>query len=97
MLTEKIINKNSIVFADTSEQMWVEITQNESDCTMMLFAQSIPEDCRGKKDTDTVKCAVSCAAPTEAQRCQEALSNTDFKWIQRSVQLVYCYGSRGFD
>ena len=87
MLTKNVTNRNAIVFADTSEQMWVEITHNESNCVLTLFPQNIPEDYRGKKNTDTVKCAVSCASPAEAQRCQEALAtlisngyNDPFNW-----------------
>ena len=74
MLTKNVTNRNAIVFADISEQTWVEITPNESDCTMMLFAQNIPEEFRGKENTNTVKWQISCASPAEAQRCQEALA-----------------------
>ena len=73
MLTKKITN-NTISLSDTSGKVWCEIACDESNCVLTLFAQNIPEDYRGKKNTDTVKCAVSCASPTEAQRCQEALA-----------------------
>ena len=63
------------MFADTSEQMWVEITHNESNCVLTLFPQNIPEEFRGKENTNTVKWQISCASPTEAQRCQEALAS----------------------
>ena len=86
MLTKKITN-NTISLSDTSGKVWCEIACDESSCVLTLFAQNIPEDYRGKKNTDTVKCAVSCASPTEAQRCQEALTtlltngyNEPFNW-----------------
>ena len=86
MLTKKITN-NTISLSDTSGEVWCEIACDESICVLTLFAQNIPEDYRGKKNTDTVKCAVSCASPAEAQRCQEALAtlitngyNDPFNW-----------------
>ena len=86
MLTKKIKN-NTISLSDTSGKVWCEIVCNESNCVLTLFLQNIPEDYRGKKNTDTVKCAVSCASPAEAQCCQEALAtlisngyNDPFNW-----------------
>ena len=73
MLTKKIKN-NTISLSDISGKVWCEIVYNESNCVLTLFPQNIPEDYRGKKNTDTVKCAVSCASTAEAQRCQEALA-----------------------
>ena len=73
MLTKKIKN-NTISLSDTSGTVWCEIACDESNCVLTLFPQNIPEDYRGKKNTDTVKCAVSCASTAEAQRCQEALA-----------------------
>lgn len=74
MLTKNVTNRNAIVFADTSEQTWVEITPYESNCVLTLFPQNIPEEFRGKENTNTVKWQISCASPAEAQRCQEALA-----------------------
>ena len=74
MLTKKIKN-NTISLSDISGKVWCEIVYNESNCVLTLFPQNIPEDYRGKKNTDTVKCAVSCASPAVAQRCQEALAS----------------------
>ena len=86
MLAAKITN-NAISLSDASGKVWCEIICDENNCVLTLFAQNIPEDYRGKKNTDTVKCAVSCASPTEAQRCQEALAtlitngyNDPFNW-----------------
>ena len=86
MLTKKITN-NTISLSDTSGKVWCEIACNENSCVLTLFAQNIPEDYRGKKNTGTVKCAVSCASTTEAQCCQEALAtlilngyNDPFNW-----------------
>ena len=86
MLTKKITN-NTISLSDTSGKVWCEIACNESSYVLTLFAQNIPEDYRDKKNTDTVKCAVSCTSPAEAQRCQEALAtlilngyNEPFNW-----------------
>ena len=86
-MLKKIANKNSIVIADSSEKVWCKIIHNKNICIITLFAQNIPEDYRGKKNTDTVKCAVSCTSPAEAQRCQEALAtlitngyNDPFNW-----------------
>ena len=86
MLTKKITN-NKISLSDISGKVWCEIVCNESYCVLTLFPQNIPEEFRGKKNTDTVKCAVSCASPAEAQRCQEALAtlitngyNDPFNW-----------------
>ena len=73
MLTKKIKN-NTISLSDTSGKVWCEIACDESNCVLTLFPQNIPEDYRGKKNTDTVKCAVSCASITETNRCQEALA-----------------------
>lgn len=73
MLTKKIKN-NTISLSDISGKVWCEIVCNECNCVLTLFPQNIPEDYRGKKNTDTVKCAVSCASTAEAQRCQEALA-----------------------
>ena len=70
------IKKKDIVMSlsDTSGKIWCEIACDESNCVLTLFPQNIPEDYRGKKNTDTVKCAVSCASITETNRCQEALA-----------------------
>ena len=70
------IKKKDIVMSlsDISGKVRCEIICDENNCVLTLFAQNIPEDYRGKKNTDTVKCAVSCASPAEAQRCQEALA-----------------------
>ena len=73
MLTKKITN-NILSISYTSGKVWCEIACDENSCVLTLFAQNIPEDYRGKKNTDTVKCAVSCASSAEAQRCQEALA-----------------------
>lgn len=73
MLTKKIKN-NTISLSDISGKVWCEIARDESNCVLTLFPQNIPEDYRGKKNTDTVKCAVSCPTTTEAQCCQEALA-----------------------
>lgn len=74
MLTKKITN-NKISLSDISGKVWCEIVCNESYCVLTLFPQNIPEEFRGKKNTDTVKCAVSCPTPAEAKRCQEALAS----------------------
>ena len=74
MLTGKVTNKNSIVIADSSENAWCKIIHNKNICTITLFVQNIPEEYRGKKNTDTVKCTVSCPTPAEAQCCQKALA-----------------------
>ena len=74
MLTKKIANKNSIAFADSTDQAWVEIVRSESTCTLILFAKNIPEEYRGKRNTDIIKRTISCPSPAEAQRCQEALA-----------------------
>ena len=73
MLTKKITN-NTISLSDILGNVWCESVCEESNCVLTMFAQNIPEDYRGKKNTDTVKCAVSCASPAEAQRCQEVLA-----------------------
>lgn len=74
MPTKKIKN-NTISLSEISDKVWCEIVCNESNCVLTLFPQNIPEDYRGKKNTDTVKCTVSCPTTTEAQRCQEALAS----------------------
>lgn len=86
MLTKKIKN-NTISLSDTSGKVWCEIVYNESNCVLTLFPQSIPEEFRGKENTNTVKWQISCTSPAEAQRCQEALAtlisngyNDPFNW-----------------
>ena len=71
------IKKKDIVMSlsDISGKVWCEIVCNESNCVLTLFPQNIPEDYRGKKNTDTVKWQISCTSPAEAQRCQEALAS----------------------
>ena len=74
MLTKKIKN-NTISLSEISDKLWCEIICNESNCVLTLFPQNIPEEFRGKENTNTVKWQISCASPTEAQRCQEALAS----------------------
>ena len=73
LLTKKIKN-NTISLSDISGKVWCEIVCNESNCVLTLFPQNIPEEFRGKENTNTVKWQISCASPTEAQYCQEALA-----------------------
>ena len=73
MLTKKIKN-NTISLSDTSGKVWCEIACDESNCVLTLFPQNIPEEFRGKENTNTVKWQISCTSPAEAQRCQEALA-----------------------
>ena len=86
MLTKKITN-NTISLSDISGKVWCEIACDESNCVLTLFPQNIPEEFRGKENTNTVKWQISCASPAEAQRCQEALAtlitngyNDPFNW-----------------
>ena len=74
MLTKKITN-NTISLSDISGKVWCEIACDESNCVLTLFPQNIPEEFRGKENTNTVKWQISCASPTEAQCCQEALAS----------------------
>ena len=73
MLTKKIKN-NTISLSDTSGKVWCEIACDESNCVLTLFPQNIPEEFRGKENTNTVKWQISCTSPAEVQRCQEALA-----------------------
>ena len=77
MLTKKIKN-NTISLSEISDKVWCEIVCNESNCVLTLFPQNIPEEFRGKENTNTVKWQISCASPTEAQRCQDALASLIF-------------------
>ena len=74
MLTKKITN-NILSISDTSGKVWCEIACDESNCVLTLFPQNIPEEFRGKENTNTIKWQISCASPTEAQYCQEALAS----------------------
>ena len=78
---------NKISLSDISGKVWCEIVCNESYCVLTLFPQNIPEEFRGKENTNTVKWQISCTSPAEAQRCQEALVtlitngyNDPFNW-----------------
>lgn len=83
MPTKKIKN-NTISLSEISDKVWCEIVCNESNCVLTLFPQNIPEDYRGKKNTDTVKCTVSCPTTTETHH----LSRIPPKEILRPKTVV---------
>ena len=55
------IKKKDIVMSlsDISGKVWCEIVCNESNCVLTLFPQNIPEEFRGKENTNTVKWQIS--------------------------------------
>lgn len=87
MLTNKVTDKNSIKLVDSSEKVWCEIVCDDNICTLKLFNQNIPANCRGE-NIDTFTQIISCTNSREAIACQGALAALIFNGYSESNWYV---------